>query len=923
MILAISLASLIMAAFLGMYFAWRLLPAATRSAARPSASSYAPLRRYGNLRYIGDDGVIVRRDGSLAAGFRLAGVNSFFAEEWRQKELWEKLDAFLFQIEEPSLKFQFMAEARASSGGLVEEYGQALAAGQGRAAHLARHRAAYLEQAELAGLLRCAELYCFVSWKPARYWDTSAGGWRAFLVELGREIERRGLLKLPSALARAGYHISRKYVISRSRSVHNRLAAEFKEMLDDLELKLSQICPARRLSPAETYNLLFTELNPRYKHGLPRIEMSDHLPSDADDLRGVYSTDMYEGAWYVNQDGVLKSVISMIHLPAEAAFGMVRRLLAPAGSASLRLVVGIRVPDQQAKRRKLRRHFNKAVSFGQLRQGQMDPRTDHSLIARDSQQMLVAHLEQNQKVAEVEAYIVLESYPAESLAEMPERERQLYAAVQRGLAAFASMQARGYQENTALLPTYFATIPGLMPHSSARDFDLLSRIAAAFVPIETPYRGTQRSSPFPRCAALFASAFGNLVCLNPFNGEHPNGNIAILGSMGSGKSVFIKKLIAQLMATLGARVGVVTKGDDYEYFARALGGQYFKVALDEKMALNIFDCPGGFPGAEQVQDQTALIMHMTNCSFEDETAAVTIAEAIRQTYKKKLPVLQTPLLRDVRFTLENFHGRSEQQERKARALALALDKWTLRGPYAPLFDRPTAEQFRNPADLVCYTIDGLEADPRLRAAVSFLISRSLDARFGRPDNQGRRSLYIIAYDELGFMLDDQILGPRIRSDAAEIRKKGGIAIFSAQDIESFVGTSREPRQIGLSIIQNSNFKAIFKYNGDLGFLAERLRLNRAAVEAIKSISRGTVKGSYSECFFIAEDDAEHSTLLRDGLAPLENWIYTSWAPEVNFRTEFASKRNIEDPLAAAVELAARYPGGLAGLAAPDENQSAA
>jgi type IV secretory pathway VirB4 component len=175
---------------------------------------------------------------------------------------------------------------------------------------------------------------------------------------------------------------------------------------------------------------------------------------------------------------------------------------------------------------------------------------------------------------------------ARTTAERDKAEQEL---AQRGecvLQAIGQMNgARGYREDTALLPTFISFLPGVQTVGKTnREFTLLSGQAADFVPIELPWTGTHRGTP----AFLTRTREGTLLRFNPFSTELTNANILVTGKTGSGKSFLIKQLLLQLQVP-NPRVAIVTKGADYRALTELLGGQYQEISLRTKLVKNPWD----------------------------------------------------------------------------------------------------------------------------------------------------------------------------------------------------------------------------------------------------------------------------------------------------------------------------------------------
>src|SRR5205807_3723314 len=151
----------------------------------------------------------------------------------------------------------------------------------------------------------------------------------------------------------------------------------------------------------------------------------------------------------------------------------------------------------------------------------------------------------SQRLVEIElAVIVSASKVARTAAEREKAEQELAQRTESVLQAFGQMNgARGYHEDTALLPTFISFLPGVQGlRKTNLDFTLLSGQAADFIPIEVPWTGTHDVTP----TFLSRTREGTFLRFNPFSTELTNANILVTGKTGSGKSFLVKQFLLQL-----------------------------------------------------------------------------------------------------------------------------------------------------------------------------------------------------------------------------------------------------------------------------------------------------------------------------------------------------------------------------------------
>src|SRR5581483_5374406 len=266
---------------------------------------------------------------------------------------------------------------------------------------------------------------------------------------------------------------------------------------------------------------------------------------------------------------------------------------------------------------------------------------------------LTSAITSSQRLVDVEvAVIVSASKIVRSAAEREAAELEISQRVESVLQSIGQMNgARGYREDTALLPTFISFLPGVQGvRETNREFTLLSGQLADLLPIEIPWTGTHDGIP----AFLTGTREGTLLRFNPFSPELTNGNILVTGKTGSGKSFLIKQLLLQLQV-LNPRIAIVTKGADYRALVELLGGQYREIGFRTNLVKNPWDLRGDGEGPDstQVASVASLAFHMAGRTGSDDALTLNFLEkAVRMTYERLLAIGKTPRFSDLKWTLE-------------------------------------------------------------------------------------------------------------------------------------------------------------------------------------------------------------------------------------------------------------------------------
>jgi hypothetical protein len=850
------------------------------------------------------DRLIVRRDGSFCAGWECSGVATEFADAERLEAVSSALDAFIKSIRHPEIELQFRYVIDHETTRFVEERKRLRNCSNSPAAWLEENRLSFWHSAIDAGQIRSIQLLAFLSWKPKRGWETRSGPSR-FATAFWRGLVQDGFGSFSKILRSALKEVRESALVQRNRQEHNRLVAEFNQILETYRIGLEAIASVRRLTEPELIEVVYRALNPADRQ-VPKVNMQ---------CASFTNTDWFEGVRFLDLGGVLKAVVTLSELP-EATFASLLRPLIALDFPS-EIVLNVRVPDQGAKVRKLRVLLKKSLAFQLRKDGSRRRDFQAAALEKDTVETLASAITSSQRIVEIElAVIVSTSAVARNSAEREEAEKELAQRVESTLQAFGQMNgARGYREETALLPTFIAFLPGVHGvRKTNREFTLLSGQAADFVPIELPWTGTHDAKP----AFLTRTREGTLLHFDPFSSELPNGNILITGKTGSGKSFLIKQLLLQFQV-LNPRIAIVTKGADYRALVELLGGQYREITLRTNLVKNPWDVPGSVePDSAQIASVASLASHMAGKTGTDDAVTLNFLEkAVRMTYERLLAIGKTPRFSDLKWTLEHYPFENAIIEQLAHLVALKLNRWTGEGVYAHLFDRETSSELDKTEDVICYDIDGLKESPELQTAVAFTIARAIDQQIGRKDANRSLRPTIAVFDEVWAMLADPVLGAQILNAFRTARKRYGFIIAASQGIEDFVGTSESPHTVGLAILQNTEAKFLCAQGGELSRLRDVLHLSEPAVEAVKELRNAP--GHFAESYLLLGNRPESSTVLQLTATPFDYWASTSHPLETEFRQKFAKEQPGISVLEVIYRLGTAYPKGLASV--PSKKQT--
>jgi hypothetical protein len=620
------------------------------------------------------DSLIVRRDGSFCTGWECSGVATEFADAERLEAVSSAIDAFIKSIRHPEIEFQFRYVIdHETTRFFLEERKRLANCSNSPAAWLEENRLSFWRSAIDAGQMRSIRLLAFLSWKPNQAWETRSAVSR-FAIAFWQGLVHHGFGEFSSVLRSAAQELGTTVVVQRNRQEHNRLVTEFNQIIETYRIGLEAITPVRRLSEAQLLELVYHALNPADRQ-VPKRQSAS-----------LANTDWFEGVRFLDVSGTLKALVTLSELP-EATFASLLRPLVALDFPS-EVVLNVRVPDQGAKLRKLRVLLKKSLAFQLRKDGSRRRDFQAAALEKDTVDTLASAITSSQRIVEIElAVIVSTSTQARTSAEREKGELELAQRVESVLQAFGQMNgARGYREETALLPTFISFLPGVHGvRKTNREFTVLSGQAADFVPIELPWTGTHDGKP----AFLTRTREGTFLNFDPFSSELPNGNVLVTGKTDSGKSFLIKQLLLQFQV-LNPRIAIVTKGADYRALVELLGGQYREISLRTNLVKNPWDLQGNCvePDAAQIAGVASLASHMAGKTGTDDAVTLNFLEkAVRMTYERLLAIGKTPRFSDLKWTLEHYPCENAVIEQLAHLVALKLNRWTGEGVYAQLFSR--------------------------------------------------------------------------------------------------------------------------------------------------------------------------------------------------------------------------------------------
>ncbi|HLJ89610.1 MAG TPA: hypothetical protein VKZ53_22560, partial [Candidatus Angelobacter sp.] len=474
------------------------------------------------IRDILDD-LMVQVSGAFVAGYRVSGLNSYYASDEERNRTKLSLEALVRSLPERSMRMQVRFEIGEGSEDLIDRYGRERRHSSPVLEVLDRQQIDTWRAKEEGGQFLHHRLHIFFIWDPSVHHQSPEFRWKK------------------KARANTGGMSARK-CIQRSQLEHVDLVAEFRSLLSGVETTL-------RATGMKIHRLNNDELFVETKRAL------NPLGNDTRRFKTADSTLAYESARsqmatvniedeqdeYVKMGGLLYSLISLKDLPDATFPGVLRELVVM--DFPLTIVADVTLPDQTKSVKQFKSRLRKMTAAQRGLGGGFRLNVDAQVAEKQLVQVLQDLISSSLKACQMSMTIAVRtSRPARDREEAREAERILSDRRQRVLHAIGRMNgARGIVETLAQKRILFSSLPG-MAETNKRELDLLTLHTADLVPVEMPWGGT-RNSPL----MLFETAYRQLIPFSTFDPGLSDANVLYMGQSGSGKS-FGVHLILLMMA---------------------------------------------------------------------------------------------------------------------------------------------------------------------------------------------------------------------------------------------------------------------------------------------------------------------------------------------------------------------------------------
>ncbi|MBK7926018.1 MAG: hypothetical protein IPJ98_00575 [Bryobacterales bacterium] len=848
---------------------------------KPALCELLPVREYLN-------GVMVRVDGSLVAGYELAGLNSFYHDDDMRNRSKHSLEALVRSLPERSMRLQMRFEITEGIGEVRSLYPRMNRNESPVLQATDRLRMERWDANDGRGYYLRHLLHAYFIWNPRVH------------HELADRLQGR---------KRSYFSLSAEKCIERSRRDHEDLLSEFSSLMAGVEQTLVATgMGVRRMTDEEMFQEAKRALNPVLDERSPlrRPEYSLTYRSARSQIVNTSIEDEQENHFQIG--GLLYSVVCMKALPDGTFPGILRELVV----LDFPIVVNaeVTIPDQAKVLEHFKGRLRRMQAAQRDSQGGFKINVEAQVAQSQLQDVLQAVISSSLKVCDYSmAIVVRTSKPIVSRTDVEESQRILNDRRQRVVHAVTRMNgARAIPESLAQRRLWFGSLPG-MAQENKREVSCLTLHSADLLPVEMPWRGTPQSP-----LMLLETPYRQLIPFSPYDPSIGDANMLFMAKSGGGKT-FMAQMFLLMMARANPLISIVERGDSYRPLVELMGGRVIEVDLEGSETINPWDLPSKEtqPAKDKIAFLKNLTRHMIGDLGQTDTSLLDniLSEAIAKVYKRAAVRAgnKTPTYIDLRNELATWtdEERIEHIRQLAQLAAVALRQWTgEKGVYSKLFDRHTT--MRTDANWLFFNIEGLSSDARLETAMSMLIAQAMSERASGKSGQPA----ITVLDECWALLESPVLADCVVQLFRTARKRGASVWGISQTLEDFVGTRQRPKEHGAGILRNTSVKVIGQQPGDVSPLVEHLSLNEIALNEIKRFSAPR-KGRSAEALLVLGEKSETTQTIRLAPTPIDYWVATTYARERAYRSYFLQlEDNRKRPLIEVYrELAKRFPQGLA------------
>lgn len=322
----------------------------------------------------------------------------------------------------------------------------------------------------------------------------------------------------------------------------------------------------------------------------------------------------------------------------------------------------------------------------------------------------------------------------------PDKELEV---VSKAISSYRQMGFELQQSRATQWLRYLASLPYFMSEGFFDDFKSLGLIktmtnynVANLLPIVSDFKGSKQGMLLPtmRNQLYFLDLFDNKAL--PIT----NFNTVVVGSSGSGKSVFQQGLILSGLS-LGEMTYVIDLGGSYKHLCELVGGTYVDVSTITLNPFTLFDFEGRtqLPGADgvfqevndniQIRDLLAIMAspHAALCDVQKSYLLEASVECW-QKFKRKSSIDNV-----IAALTQRLNANQSYFDTRLNDLIILLQKYSSTGIYGFLFNGETP--VFNQSQFVVFEMGGFQNNPDLLTIVMFVMIVFIQGQFYQTDRR--------------------------------------------------------------------------------------------------------------------------------------------------------------------------------------------
>ncbi|MEZ4743992.1 MAG: TraC family protein [Bdellovibrionota bacterium] len=764
-----------------------------------------------------EDNLMVYKDGSLGAGFKLSGFDLTCATDESINQLMRQLENLLVSIDE-KLKLQFFYQLNSDVSDLINEHKNLSHKIQGPYQKLAQARCQFYQRNQDQKNYFVPQIYLFVRSQTC-------------------ELKKQGFFSTDKDFKKISYE-------------------EFEQRKDKMDRSIKQInslLVAAKLNPkllstTEWFNLVFEYLNldRSEKIGIPTYKEPINIldPSIGEQLT---LTDFIWSKEGITLGNYKFRTVSLALLPEGHTFASMAQTFTSL-PFHFWMSQSIHLLDQSKEKTSLELKRRIAHSMASGSQNVSDLESENKLGQIEG--LLSNLLEGSEKLVSSDLTIILWG---RSEAELNDKTDEI-------LRAFRSMnQAEGIQETLATKDVFLKSIPGCC--HGLRHKKMKTSNATHFMPLFASWAGNSR----PVC--LLPTRDGRLFSLDPYADHLPSWNGIVFGGSGSGKSYTVVQLMSMFYGKVNKnssqkinqpRIVWIDNGASSKRLIEVLDGEFLDLNLDSQLCLNMFDLKEGETQPSPDRVRTILAVLEMILKDEDRKALGKREKALLEEQIHKVYELnkdKTPTLSDYKKLL------NQHPDPQLKHFAEILFSWTGSSAYGKILDGQTNVKLSK--DLVSIEVQHLSNYSDLKDVLLLLLTSYIqDVASSDIERE-----YLLIIDEAERLFQSELARQVVITCYRTWRKfKSGIWCLS-QNYKDFMAD----KALKDALLTNTTSVIILRQRKiDWDDFKKTFDFNDTQVARIKSLQ--IKKGEYSEFYYLQD---ENESILRLVPEPLSHWISTS------------------------------------------------